>query len=266
MTNAIGKLGIIGGNGALGSAIARGLLGAGTLSPAQIMISSRSRSLGGLSDVPGIEVVTDNQALADASDTILLAVPPAQAGKIGIMARDRLVISVMAGLTVNRLASLTGAQRIIRAMSSPAAARHLAYSPWVRSAGATPEDATRAEVLFSACGLTDEVQTEDQIDQFTAMTGPVPGFVAFFAECMEHHATARGIAPEVAARAIRQLFLAAGTMMEDAGRPAGEHVQEMIDYAGTTAAGLQVLRAGPIAEAISEGLDAAARKARDMGR
>ena len=39
--------------------------------------------------------------------------------------------------------------------------------------------------------------------------------------------------------------------------PPAAQVQEMIDYAGTTAAGLNVLRRGPMAEAVDQALEAA---------
>src|SRR5690606_14628964 len=138
----------------------------------------------------------------------ILAVPPAAAASIAIAAPGRLVISVMAGVSLARLAALTGATPVVRAMSRPAAGQGLAYSPWVAGSGVTARDRGTVRAIFDACGLTDELAEEDQIDQFTAMTGPVPGFVALYADAMIRHATARGIAPEVAERAIRQLFLA----------------------------------------------------------
>jgi pyrroline-5-carboxylate reductase len=46
------------------------------------------------------------------------------------------------------------------------------------------DDRPVVRALFSACGAADEVPSEDQIDVFTAITGPVAGFVAFFADWM----------------------------------------------------------------------------------
>ncbi len=57
--------------------------------------------------------------------------------------------------------------------------------------------------IFDACGRTDEVEQEAHIECFTAMTGPVPGFVAFYAKAMVDYATAQGIAPEIADRAVK---------------------------------------------------------------
>ncbi|MCV2864137.1 pyrroline-5-carboxylate reductase family protein [Albidovulum sediminicola] len=260
-----GKVGIIGGNGQLGSAIARGMLAAGALKPEDLWISARSGRAPALAAWPGVTVTADNAALAAACDTVILSVPPAQAGAIAIAAPDRLVISVMAGVPLRRLGDLTGAARIVRAMSSPAAERRLAYSPWLATEAVSARDRDCVRAIFGAVGLTDEVTDEDQIDQFTAMTGPVPGFVALFADAMIRHAEARGIAPQVASRAIRQLFLASSTIMDEADASPAEQVRAMVDYAGTTAAGITAMEALGLADVISRGLDAAATRARMIG-
>lgn len=257
-----GRIGIIGGNGQLGGAIARRLLSVGAVGDGDLWISCRS----GRSEVPrGVVVGADNQALVAACDTVILSVPPAAAASIAIAAPGRLVISVMAGVSLARLAALTGSARIVRAMSSPAAEHGLAYSPWVAASGVRAQDRGTVRAIFDACGLTDELAEEDQIDQFTAMTGPVPGFVALFADAMIRHATARGIAPEVAERAIRQLFPASGGILSASHESPAEQVQAMVDYAGTTAAGIAAMEAAGLARAVSEGLDAAAARARILG-
>lgn len=259
-------LGIVGGNGALGSAIARALLRSETIAPGRLHISCRSGAAPALADWPGITVTSDNQALAEACDVILLAVPPAAMGEVAIRAPDALVISVMAGVTAARIGQETGARAVIRAMSSPEATDlRLAFSPYWAGPGATDADRATAHRLLAATGETAELSTEDQIDRFTALTGPVPGFVALFAEVMQSYAERHGTPPDVSATAIRQLFRAAGEILARSGEPPAAHVDAMITYAGTTAAGLTTMKAGPLAEAIAEGLDAAVARARQIG-
>lgn len=259
------KFGVVGGSGMLGSAIARALLTKKAVTPENLWISNRSGSRAGFEDAPGVQVTADNQELAEACDVVLLSVPPALVPGIGITAPDKLVVSVVAGISIARLQELTGAGRVVRAMSSPAAAHSLAYSPWVASAELTGEDRRRVTALFAACGVTDEIAEESQIEFFTAMTGPVPGFVAFFAKCLQDCAEAEGVAPQVAERAVRQLFLAAGTMMSEGAASPADHVEEMIDYAGTTAAGLEAMAASGISEDVAKGLAASVEKTRAMG-
>ncbi len=255
------SIGIVGGSGALGGAIARALLREAYVTPERLWISNRSGNASGFEEWPGTRFTTRNQELVDACQAVLLSVPPHLASSLGIDAENRLVISVMAGVSIERIEQQTGTQRVVRAMSSPAAEIGLAYSPWCASAGVSDEDRDWTRGLFGACGLTDEVPSEEQIDLFTALTGPVPGFVAYYADCMVEYAVKHGIDPAIADRAMRQLFHASGVILAESEASPGEHVREMIAYAGTTAAGLEPMKASTLAASIEQGLDAACRKA-----
>ena len=258
------RIGIIGGTGMLGGAIAQGLLDRKAVPAADLWVSNRSGSRAGLEQFPQVNVTTDNAELSEACEIIILSLPPALAREIALSVPERLVISVMAGVTIEELQAITGSDRVIRAMSSPAAAIGLAYSPWVATTAVTAADRDWVARIFEACGTTDEITEEGHLDMFTAMTGPVPGFVALYAQCMADHAVRSGIDPAIADRAVRQLFFSAGAMLAHGAATPADHVRQMIDYAGTTAAGLIAMKNSGIARAISDGLDAAAEKARNM--
>lgn len=260
----LSKIGIIGGSGMLGRAVAHALMDRRILPASDLWISNRSGSKAGFEQFPEVHVSNDNAELCDACDVVILSVPPTLAPEIGIHVPGKLVISVMAGMTIKQLQALTGSDRVVRAMSSPAAQLGLAYSPWVASPAITEADRANVTGIFSACGATDDIGDENHLDHFTAMTGPVPGFVAFYAQCMIDYAVKAGISPAIADRAIRQLFFASGAMLAHGEASPSDHVQQMIDYAGTTAAGLEAMQNSPIREAIAEGLDAAVKKARTL--
>lgn len=259
------RLGLIG-CGQLGGAIGRALLRSGLVASETLSIANRSGSRAGFEDYPGIVWTTDLQSLTDASDIILLALPPAAVPGIRFTAPEKLIVSVMAGIDSSRLAAMSGSSRVVRAMSNPAAEIGLAYSPFYVAPGVTDEDRSLVRRLFEACGTTDEVPYEDQIEMFTAVTGPVPGFVAFFAEAMVDYLVARDVDPAIADRAVRQLFLASGRLLAEQQQTPAEQVQAMIDYAGTTAAGLNVLKSGDVTRLIAEGLDAARERTRTIGQ
>ncbi|MEE8352448.1 MAG: pyrroline-5-carboxylate reductase dimerization domain-containing protein [Rhodospirillales bacterium] len=259
------SIGIVGGSGVLGRAIARSLLRNHFVTPERLWISNRLGDTSGFEDWSGTRFTTSSQELVDACQIVVLSVPPHLASSVAINAENRLVISVMAGVSMEHIEQQTRARRIVRAMSSPAAEIGLAYSPWCANAGVSGEDRDWIRGLFETCGLTDEVPNEDQIDLFTAMTGPVPGFVAYYADCMVEYAVKHGIDPAIADRAMRQLFRASGAVLAESEAAPGEHVRKMIDYAGTTAAGLEVMKVSPLSESIEQGLEAAYQRARSIG-
>ena len=257
-------VGLIGGTGQLGSAIATALLESSCVPPEQLWISNRSGISTGLEPRPQVTFTDDNQKLANACDVIVLSIPPALLDSVRLEAADKLLVSVMAGVSLQQLRDLSGATRVVRAMSSPAARQRLAYSPWCADSDLPGPDQEVVKTLLSACGQADRVADEHQIEVFTALTGPVPGFAAFFADAMVQYALANGVEPEIATRAVKQLFLAAGEIMsEDKVTPA-DRVTEMVDYAGTTAAGLIKMQELDLPRLIAEGLQASTARVRTI--
>ena len=255
-------IGIIGGTGWIGAAIAHALLSSDFIDPNALWISNRSGRHDGFEAWPGIKFTTDNQELVDACSTVLLSVLPQDFGRVAADARGRLVISVMAGASVEAIARYTGAERIVRSLPNAAAEIKLSYTPWFAAPAVTAEDKEFVQSLFGTCGRADEVPAEDQIDYFTALTGPGPAFVAYYVDAMIQHAVRRGVDPEIAERAVKQIFLSAGTMLEASELSPAQTVRVFIDYAGTTAAGLNAFQTSSLSENIGRGIDAAYQKAK----
>ena len=254
------RLAIIG-TGMLGGAIARRLAATAAPGAEPIMVAGRGRPPGRLAGVAGLREADGPRAAVAGADVVLLAVPPAEAGALGLDCPGALVVSVMAGVPLARLTRITGAVRAVRAMCSPAAEQGLAYTPWIATEFVTAEDRAALAGVLARLGQADEVFDEALIDLFTALTGPVPGLLAEVARVLIAEAEARGAPPAVADRAVRQLFLASGEVLGRGPDSAAQHVRAMIDYAGTTAAALERLQAAPLDRALSEALDAAIRRA-----
>lgn len=255
-------VGIIGGMGWLGGSLARAWLETGTVAPADLWLSSRSGRTDGFERWPDLHLTTDNQALVERCSTVVLSVRPKDFAALRIDASDRLVISVMAGVTIETITAATGAARIVRALPNAAAVHRQSYTPWSAAPPVTETNRVLVERLFNACGRAEPTPGEAEIDYFTALTGSGPGFVALFADAMVQHAVQSGIAPEIAERAVRQLFLGAGTMIAEADASPGETVEAFVDYAGTTAAGLRAMQQSSLAADIGRGIGAAHSLAR----
>lgn len=253
-------LGIIGGTGALGGAIGRALLLRSDIEQDGMWVSNSSGHAHGYEGWEDINATNRNQVLVDACDIIILSVPPVGINGLGIDATGKLVISVMAGVSAETIRRETGAAKIVRAMSSPVAESGLAYSPWYAIDALTPAEATAMETIFRSCGETDPVDSEDIIDLFTVVTGPVPGFAAYFADIMMSFLTTRGVTPNTAMRASSQLLRSAGEALLQGNATPREAVDEMIDYDGTTAAGMRALDGSNLRKTLDAGLSAALEK------
>ncbi|WP_374383813.1 pyrroline-5-carboxylate reductase family protein [Dongia sp.] len=256
-------LGIIGGNGWLGNAMALAAVERGLVSAGQVTLSSRSGSRGA-DPIAGATWTRDNAALASRADIIVLSVRPQQFPEVEIDASGKLVVSVMAGVSAATIAARTGASRIVRAMPNAAMEIRKSFTPWYATPTVSAEEKATLQVLFDACGEGAEVAEEWHVDYCAGLTGSGAAFPALLAQAMIAHAVAQGLPPDFAARAAKSVVAEASQLL---GGPSGDPAQmiaSMIGYQGTTAAALETMQAQGFMEAVAAGLDAALAKGRKM--
>lgn len=256
----LGKVGLIGGTGWLGGAIAARLIETGRLTPDRLICSYRRTRP---EDDLGCAWTTDNVALAGAADTIMLCVRPDDWPNIRIEAADKLIISVMAGVPLKEIATRTKSRRVARALPNAAVGIGFGYTPYYLSSE-DASDAARIETIFECAGLVDRVLEEDHIDYFTAMSGSGAAFPALLTDALAAAAIKHGIPQTIAHRAAQQVLIGAGRLQETSGASVTQTVQSFIDYEGTTAAGILAMRRNGFDEIVDRGLWVAYRKALSM--
>lgn len=256
------KIGVIGGNGWLAQTIIKALLAKRVVAESELGISYRNTVLANL---PDSFSTRDSQALVDASETIILSVRPADFPALRINAAGKRLISVMAGVSIARLEAATNARATLRAMPNVAASIGYSYTPIVASAKATAEDLSIAKDIFAACGQCDVVENEDQLDYLTGLTGSGPAYPALLASALKADAVRHGIEPGIAERAVLQLLVGTGHLLEKDAKPMDDIVREFVDYKGVIAAAIVAMQANGFEAAVSKGLDASLVKVKSLG-
>ncbi|MBB5574881.1 MULTISPECIES: pyrroline-5-carboxylate reductase family protein [Rhizobium] len=256
------RIGIIGGAGWLGSAIAASVLKAGIVSPADLSLSYRR---GKPARFPGSFWTVDNQELADRSDVIILSVRPEDWPAISVDAGGKLVISVMAGIRIAAICTHHRTERAVRTLPNAAAEVSKSYTPWIASSAVDEDDRAIVRAIFDACGVQDEVASERDIDYLTGLTGSGPAFPALLAAAMMDDAVGHGLAADVARRAVLTLLTGTGCLLEQREDCPNDIVRTFLDYRGTTAAAIEEMRAAGFNTAVSKGLTAAFIKSVSMG-
>jgi pyrroline-5-carboxylate reductase len=258
------RVGIIGGNGWLGNAIAQAAVAMGFVDPARLTLSGRPDNRG-VAEIPGARWTKDNGELVDRSDVVVLSVRPDQFTGVRIEARGKLVVSVIAGVPARAIAERTGADEVVRSIPNPAAGIRRSFTPWYATPPVSTESKRLVQTLFEACGEAAEVPLEAHIDYCVGMTGSGAAFPALLAQAMMAHAVAQGLPLEFAGCAAKGVVAGASQLLagEQGGDPA-QIVQAMIDYRGTTAAALQAMMDRGFTDSVAAGLEAAAAKAAAM--
>jgi pyrroline-5-carboxylate reductase len=227
---------------------------------ARLTVSSRSAKDGSIADI-GVRWTQNNAELVKNSDVVIVSVRPFQFRNLDIDLREKLVLSVMAGVGCETIAKQTRAAAIIRAMPNAAAVIGQSFTPWFATNEVRREGKALAHAFLQASGEAAEVFDESHIDYCSGLTGSGAAFPALLAEAMIAHAASHGIPRDFAQRAARRVVSGASQLFAGASGDTGAIVKEMIDYKGIVAAALQAMLDRGFAEAVAAGLDAASAKA-----
>ncbi|ESX87088.1 pyrroline-5-carboxylate reductase dimerization domain-containing protein [Mesorhizobium sp. LNJC405B00] len=257
------SIGIIGGGGWLGRAFAEAIVDAQIVAAEHLTLSYRSGQPGFLPDAIWTR---DNQELVDRSDVIIVSVRPQDWPAIEISAPGKLVMSVMAGIPLYQLAKRLKTDRVVRTLPNAAAEVRNSYTPWIGSRSVTADDRNVVRRILEACGASDEVKTEADIDYMTGLTGSGPAFPALLAAAMIDDAVSRGMNPDIARRGVSAVLVGTGKLLEARADNPKDIVQTFLDYRGTTAAAIEAMRAAGFESAVADGLAAALQKSVTMGQ
>jgi pyrroline-5-carboxylate reductase len=203
------------------------------------------------------------------ADLVVWAVKPqsfkAAAAPVAPHVGAALQLSVMAGIRAGDIAAASGSARVVRCMPNTPALIGQGMTGLYAAAAATPADRARAEGVIAATGDWLWVEREEQLDAVTALSGSGPAYVFFFLEAMQQAGVQLGLSPEQARQLAVGTFLGGGALAQDSPEPLATLRERVTSKGGTTHAALTVMEQAGIAPAFIAALQAAARRARELG-
>lgn len=206
---------------------------------------------------------------------IVLAVKPQTMSDVlpqlsGLGGKDTLVLSIAAGFRAQGIAEALGeGTPVIRAMPNTPAAVGKGISAAVRSAsagfGASGRDHALVEELLSAVGAVVWVESEDDLDAVTGLSGSGPAYVFHLVEAMAAAGEAAGLDKDVACDLARQTVIGAAALLEDSGEDARTLRRNVTSPKGTTEAALEILMAeNGLGDLMRRAIRAATRRGREL--
>ena len=259
------------GGGAMGSAIIRGLLDTRVCTAAQIVVSEPvAAQRAYLESEFGIATRDDNAQAVQGRDLVVLSVKPQVFAQVGAeigssLAADTLLISIMAGMSLQRMHALTGHARIVRAMPNTPAQVQAGMTVWTATAAVSAAQREAASHLFDAIGRQFFTPHEDDLDKATALSGSGPGYVFLILEALIDAGVHIGLSRDQAAElAIQTLWGSAQLVQSQPDRHPALWRNLVTSPAGTTAAGLQVLDRAAVRAALVDAVAAAYQRSREL--
>ena len=203
---------------------------------------------------------------------IVLAVKPQMAERVlpAILpfTDDTVVLSIMAGRTIDGLAALLGNTAVVRAMPNTPAA--IGRGVTVACAGPGVQLAQRelCDRLLAAAGTTAWVDDEALLDAVTAVSGSGPAYVFLLAELLEAAAIEQGLSAPLARTLARLTVSGSGALLDASpDEDAGSLRRAVTSPGGTTESALGVLMADVAWPAsIRAAIEAATQRSRALAR
>lgn len=268
-TQRIGFLGA----GSIAEAMLSGICNKQLIEPARMAVTNYqdAERLLALQDRFGVRPCLTNPALIEVSDTIILAIKPKDAkdvcmGLRGLITREHLVISVVAGVSTSLIQSWLDVDcPIIRTMPNTSSAIGLSATGMTAGEHATEEHLALASEIFSSIG-TVYIVPETEMDIITGLSGSGPAYVYYLVEAMVEAGTRAGLSAEMSRQLTLQTVLGAAHMLQHAEDPPAVLRRKVTSPGGTTQAGLEVLESYRFQEGMVAAILRAAERAREMGQ
>ena len=258
------------GCGQMGQAMLRGWVDAGVISACDI-VAPNLRTLP--FQVPSLTIHRNTDDLPHDADMIIYAVKPQVLPSITseyrhIVADNIVVISIAAGIPTSLYQTTYGIKsQIVRTMpNTPAAVRQGVTALYATDA-VTNNNRHAAETLMQSLGESVWCNTEDQINDITALSGSGPAYVFYMVEAMSKAAEDLGLPEKDAMKLARQTVIGAATMLKESPDISASTLRENVTSPnGTTAAGLSVLmdHSNGLSDIMKKTLKAAADRSRQL--
>lgn len=191
--------------------------------------------------------VTINGELPASPGIVLIAVKPQMMGEAlpGLQAMgnaDTLFVSVAAGTSIATYEEMLGAKTpVVRTMPNTPAAVGRGITALIGNDAASGDDLARAELLLGAVGQTVRLDSEDQMDAVTGVSGSGPAYVFHLIETLAAAGEAQGLPAELAMKLAKATVAGAGALAEQSEDSPSQLRVNVTSPNGTTQAALEVL-------------------------
>jgi pyrroline-5-carboxylate reductase len=258
------------GAGKMAEALISGILKNGVCTPERIIAADISpERLEYMKSTFGIRTTEKNQEAAKEADCLFIAVKPYLAveavREVAHELSGVLVVSIAAGVTLAILEEAAGKDvAVIRVMPNTPALVGCGMAALAAGTHASDTAVERAKKIMEAVGEA-VVVDEDKMDAVTAVSGSGPAYIYLVIEAMADGGVRAGLPRDVALRLAAKTAMGAAHMVLETGEHPGRLKDNVASPGGTTIEAMAALEKSGVRGAFIEAIEAACRRAKEMG-
>lgn len=217
----------------------------------------------------GLTTTTKLSDAINGAKIVFLAVKPVHVQEVlshsAPLLKDKLLISIAAGIKLDSLIKYSDCKRVIRVMPNVPALVGMGASAFACSNDVTDEEAQTTENIFNCIGIAYEVE-EKLLDAVTGLSGSGPAYVFDFIQGLADGAVNAGLPRALAQKLAAQTVMGAAKMVLETNSHPCELKDQVTSPGGTTARGLATLEKGAFRGIVGEAVIQSANRSIELGK
>ena len=261
------------GAGNMAASLIGGLIAKGFHANHLFASDPNTEALQALAQRTGITACANNHAVVENSDVLVLAVKPQVMQSVlsdiaaVVQTRKPLIISIAAGISIENICKWLGGDcAVVRCMPNTPALVQLGASGLYANNKVSAQQRDQAQNILAAVGIALWLDTEEQIDAVTALSGSGPAYFFLLMEAMINAGEKLGLAPEISQALTLQTALGAAQMATTSDVDVAELRKRVTSPGGTTERAIAHFETNGLREIVEGALQAAALRSQEMNR
>lgn len=260
------------GPGVMAEGFIGGLLRNHVTAPEAIIVSGpRPERVEQLHEKYGVQPFTDNALAVKNAEIVILTVKPQRLNAVLTGLRDKiqkdaLVISIVAGASIESIQKGLNHENVVRAMPNTPAQIGEGITVWTISRHGSQDHADKAREILGAFGEEVFVEEESYLDMATALSGTGPAYVFMFMEAMIDAGVHLGFPRRIAEKLVTQTLRGSVDYYSSKSDHPARLRNEVTSPGGTSAEALYYLEKAGFRTAISRAVWAAYERSQQLGK
>jgi pyrroline-5-carboxylate reductase len=236
-----------------------------------MMLDTSDEKLEELHQILHFDAFKELEDCVPKADIIFVAVKPHHAEGLfkkmhSIVKSGQILVSIMAGVSLDVIQQLTGLNKVIRAMPNLPAKVGLGLTSYVASSNVSRIELLTIESLLNTTGKSILVSNENLIDASTGISGSGPAYVYYFMQSMMEAALQMGFSKNDSKVLVSQTFTGAIELFNQSNLSPYSWMEKVASKGGTSQAALDSMDDNNVSELIKEAAFAAFTRAVELGK
>ncbi|MGH9946982.1 MAG: pyrroline-5-carboxylate reductase [Pyrinomonadaceae bacterium] len=265
------------GCGIMGESMVAGLLRKGVVEPSQIAASHpRESRRAELTEKYGVAVFESNadaakHAAGSDNSAVLICVKPQRLASVlndlnGVLHLDQLVLSIVAGASIEHLANELGTAKVVRAMPNTPSQIGAGITAWTCTEAVVEIERGHVREILNALGKELFFETENMIDMATSLSATGPTYIFMVMEALTDAGVHLGFSRDMAKELVQETMLGSVKFAIESHKHPAELRNMVTSPGGTSAEAIYQMEKGTLRTVLSKAVYAAYKRAVELGK